>query len=304
MVWVAFSISGQDMEAACDQKVLAMEGEGARSGYSSTLLSCVPQKRQSQLPLAFGESHPARRIRQVLGWKKPKVWVAAVSALVLVLLIAGFSTSRALSPENVPAGWKGVEVAFPANELGTPDPYPDFFETSFRLRLAIPEGWEVRQPTQEEMAQPQAEQPAEEEINTIAGFSPLVLVDQQGEKVGSLGFYPFHYYSDAGEQDPETYPLRAVYNEFLSNMFIQAYLEEGESMTAPSGTGCTTLCPIEFIATGYGGERPNASSVLKQGVLSYDFQSQGYAVLVLEPERLDQQQLKILGESLSFVTEK
>lgn len=301
LVWIAFRLSGQDMESACDERVLTLEGDGkARRSYSAALLACVPPKQEPPLPLAFGESHPARRIRQVLSWRKPSFWMAAVASVLVALILIGLATSRPASSQQVPSGWQAVEIAFPANENGKNEYTAASFDAGFKLHMALPEGWRVSQPTEENLAQSTAQRPAAEDINTITGLSPVMLLDEQGQRMGSVGFYPFSYYSGAGERDPETYPLRAVYNEYLSNMLRQVFLEEGQSWAAASGSGATTLCSMEFVADGYAGERPNAPSVTKNAVLSYDFDLERYVVIVLEKELVSQEQGEQIAKSVSL----
>lgn len=299
LVWVAFRISGQDMEAACDQRVLSLEGDKkACHIYSEALLALAPEKKENgSFPLAFGESQPARRIRQVLNWHKPTFWMAAVAALLVVLILLGLVTSRPSASESVPEGWQASEIAFPANENGKDEYTSGFFDPSFKLHIALPEGWQVSQPTEADLALSTSQRPGVDEINTITGLSPVLLLDEQGQRMGSIGFYSFTYYTDAGEKDPETYPLRAIYNEYLSNMFRQVSLEEGENWA--NASGCTTLCPMEFAADGYAGERPNAPSVTKKTVLSYEFNLERYVVVVLE-EGVSQEQAEQLAKSISL----
>lgn len=301
LVWIAFRLSGQDMESACDEWVLTLEGDGkARSSYSAALLACVPSNQEPPLPLAFGESHPARRIRQVLSWRKPSLWMAATAAVLVALILAGLATSRPAASQQTLPGWQTVEIAFPANENGKDEYTAAFFDAGFKLHMVLPEGWRVSQPTEEDLAQSTAQRPAAEDINTVSGLSPVMLLNEQGQRMGSVGFYPFSYYSEAGEKDPETYPLRAVYNEYLSNMFQLVWLEEGQSWVTASGSGVTTLCPMEFFADGYMGERPNAPSVVKRAVLSYDFDLERYVVIVLEKELMSQEQEEQIAKSVAL----
>jgi len=92
-VWLAFVLMGRDMEMSCDEQVLAQCGN-IRKNYSTTLLSFAAGRRfPSPSPLAFGESSVKQRIKNVLKWKKPKVWVTAL-ALALCLTAVVFCAAN------------------------------------------------------------------------------------------------------------------------------------------------------------------------------------------------------------------
>lgn len=87
LVWLAFSLAGKDMEMSCDEAVLQELGEETRADYASCLLSMAIGRRiPIALPLSFGEGDTKARIRHLGGWKKPAVWVVAVSLLGCVIL--------------------------------------------------------------------------------------------------------------------------------------------------------------------------------------------------------------------------
>ena len=65
-----------------------------------------------------------------------------------------------------PSGWQAVEIAFPANENGKNEYTAASFDAGFKLHMALPEGWRVSQPTEENLAQSTAQRPAAEDINT------------------------------------------------------------------------------------------------------------------------------------------
>ena len=87
LVWLAFVLAGKDMEMSCDEAVLKQMGGDIRADYSQSLLALATGRRRfAATPLAFGEGDPKGRIKNVLKWKKPKVWV---SALALSICIVG-----------------------------------------------------------------------------------------------------------------------------------------------------------------------------------------------------------------------
>ena len=91
LMWLCFALMSRDMEMSCDESVLRKLGDGAKGGYSSSLLS-LAVKRKGLLaanPLAFGENHAKARIRNVLNFKKPAFWV--IVAAVAAVCVAGFA---------------------------------------------------------------------------------------------------------------------------------------------------------------------------------------------------------------------
>ena len=88
LVWAAFLFSGKDMEMSCDEAVVRRLGEGIRADYSASLLSLTAGRRIAGAPLAFGEGDTKARIRNLLRWKKPRLWLSLAAAAVCVAVIA------------------------------------------------------------------------------------------------------------------------------------------------------------------------------------------------------------------------
>ncbi len=88
LMWVAYLFLCRDIELACDEKVIQKLEVSKRADYSEALLSsCVHRRVISACPLAFGEISVKERVRSVLSYKKPAVWI--VAAAVVVSGIAG-----------------------------------------------------------------------------------------------------------------------------------------------------------------------------------------------------------------------
>lgn len=93
LAWLAFSLSGRDMEMACDEAVIGKMGNRVKKEYSASLLSIASGRRIAKgIPLAFGEGDTKSRIKNVLRYKKPARFImgAACAACVIfmVFLIA------------------------------------------------------------------------------------------------------------------------------------------------------------------------------------------------------------------------
>ena len=87
LVWIAFILSGKDMEMSCDEAVLRNLGDEIRVDYSASLISLATGRRIiAGAPLAFGEGNTEGRIKNIAKWKKPAVWVIVVAVIVCVVL--------------------------------------------------------------------------------------------------------------------------------------------------------------------------------------------------------------------------
>ena len=106
LVWLAFALSGRDMEAACDEAVLRRLGPAVKRDYSAALLRVATGRRISlAAPLAFGEGGGVKgRIRGVLRWKKPVLWITAALAALVVVLGVGLALNRPQPASYLRAG--------------------------------------------------------------------------------------------------------------------------------------------------------------------------------------------------------
>ena len=95
LLWIAYILLCRDIELACDEKVIKNFGTAEKKAYSEALLKCsVPRHLIAACPLAFGEVGVRQRIRSVLHYKKPGIWILAVSVLVILIVALGFLTEQ------------------------------------------------------------------------------------------------------------------------------------------------------------------------------------------------------------------
>ncbi|MCM1049878.1 MAG: M56 family metallopeptidase [Clostridiales bacterium] len=88
LVWLAFFISGRDMEMSCDEAVIRKIGNGVKKEYSASLLSLASgRKIVLGIPLAFGEGDTKSRIKNILKFKKPAKIATAVIAIACVIAV-------------------------------------------------------------------------------------------------------------------------------------------------------------------------------------------------------------------------
>lgn len=103
LVWVAYLLSGRDMEFACDERVLRENPKLDRAAYAEALLTCAVKKSTIAVcPVAFGEVDVKKRVTNVLNYKKPGLWIILVCALLGVIVLLCFMTV-AEDKESLPA---------------------------------------------------------------------------------------------------------------------------------------------------------------------------------------------------------
>ena len=95
LIWVAYILLCRDIEAACDERVIKEMTKEQRQSYSATLLRCsVHRRRITACPVAFGETGVKQRIKGIMSYKKPVLWV------VIVALLAGSAIGVCLLTER------------------------------------------------------------------------------------------------------------------------------------------------------------------------------------------------------------
>jgi beta-lactamase regulating signal transducer with metallopeptidase domain len=94
LVWLAYVLFGRDVELICDERVVrSMDAEG-RADYSQALLDCSARRTPvAACPLAFGESGVKARIKSVLNYKKPALWIVIAVIVVCAAVAVCFLTS-------------------------------------------------------------------------------------------------------------------------------------------------------------------------------------------------------------------
>ncbi len=92
-VHIAYHLFSQDLEQACDEKVIMQMGEGHKTDYCRTLLAMSTTPRQLFMPLAFGESKTKQRVKNILHYGKPAVKAGAVFALIAVMVVGSCITN-------------------------------------------------------------------------------------------------------------------------------------------------------------------------------------------------------------------
>mgnify|MGYP004463319517 FL=1 len=109
-VWIAYFLMIRDMEMSCDEAVLLQLGTQIRKAYSNSLLTFATGRKQVTFsPLAFGESNTSGRIKNILDFKKPKVW-GSLLAILAVILAAVFCLTSQKTEDDTSASQSEQQV--------------------------------------------------------------------------------------------------------------------------------------------------------------------------------------------------
>lgn len=94
ILWFSYILLCKDIEFACDEAVIKKMGTEIKKPYSEALLNCSVSKRLiTACPLAFGETGVKSRIKSVLSYKKPTVWIIAACLILSIVLGVCFLTN-------------------------------------------------------------------------------------------------------------------------------------------------------------------------------------------------------------------
>lgn len=111
-VWLCWVLFCRDMEMSCDEAVLSALGDQVKRGYSLSLVANAAA-RPVPAALAFGEHDAARRVKNVLKWKKetPRVAFLAVAAVLLVVTVC-LNGATEQPDEGYVRGLEGEQTAW------------------------------------------------------------------------------------------------------------------------------------------------------------------------------------------------
>lgn len=94
LLWIAYILLCRDIERACDEKVVGDMDPAGKAGYSAALVACSVHRRMVMAcPVAFGELGVKARIKGLLRYKKPALWIACVSVVLCVVTAVCFLTN-------------------------------------------------------------------------------------------------------------------------------------------------------------------------------------------------------------------
>lgn len=279
-VWAAFSLSGRDMEMSCDEAVVRRYGPGIKKAYSASLLSLATGRRITlAAPLAFGEGDTSRRIKNVLRYKKPAVWLAAVAGV----LVAVLCLFMAADPKDTPEGTGSLQMTNAlADETGA----------SYTICFDLPEKWLYTSGLTDTMPQPGTEAVA------------AVLKDREENSIGEV--YVGRFTVPAPEElPPMDSPNRhmVAYNSFMLGNLAD-WNSEYEVVQATEQTEAATT--TFYVDAAYGDGLADAGTMAVGGhaALYFDLEIGAYIKVVLPADSAEKDALPALAKSLAFRVEQ
>ena len=94
LMWLAYVLLCRDIELACDEKVIKELCNEQRGDYTQALVACSVNRRMiAACPLTFGEVGVKERVKSVMNYKKPALWVIIIAVIVCVGVAVCFLTN-------------------------------------------------------------------------------------------------------------------------------------------------------------------------------------------------------------------
>lgn len=94
-IWIAYILLCKDIELICDEEVVRELGMDCKKAYSQALLSCAVNRRMiTACPIAFGEVGVKERVKNILNYKKPALWIFIAAVLACIIVPICFMTQK------------------------------------------------------------------------------------------------------------------------------------------------------------------------------------------------------------------
>ena len=105
LLWVAYILLSRDIESACDQRVVKDMAPPEKKAYAEALAFYGNHRKMiAACPLAFGEQGVKDRIKTVLHYKKPTVWLLCAGVAAVLAVAVCFLTDPGVAPAAIPGG--------------------------------------------------------------------------------------------------------------------------------------------------------------------------------------------------------
>ena len=98
LIWAAYILLCRDIELACDEQVVKEMGTDCKKMYSQVLLTYSESHNTiAACPVAFGEIGVKQRVKNIINYRKPTIWVILTAAVVGIVIMICFMTKPKLS---------------------------------------------------------------------------------------------------------------------------------------------------------------------------------------------------------------
>ena len=224
LMWLSYAMLCRDIELACDEKVIRDLRREERADYMQALVACsVNRRRIAACPLAFGETGVKERVKSVMNYKKPTLWVMLLALALCVVLAGCFLTDpKSTNSDRTAATASSSEEAAP----DTADSAP------------------------EESAQPAEQDALRKSLSTTESDS-LISDERIGQAV-------LEHYADAvqdGQIHVESHAILAQDdNDGMLTVYLlvlqETYSVDGETLTLENGSYVPTAITFSIAASG------------------------------------------------------
>ena len=117
LMWLSYVLLCRDIELACDEAVIKELGNEQRADYMQALVTCSANRRTlAACPLAFGEIGIKERVKSVMHYKKPAIWIVLVAIIACVVLAACSLTDPVDSQKDTPSNTTAEAAAEAASD--------------------------------------------------------------------------------------------------------------------------------------------------------------------------------------------
>lgn len=223
LMWLSYAMLCRDIELACDETVIRDLSCEQRADYMQALVACsVNRRRIAACPLAFGETGVKERVKSVMNYKKPTLWVMLLALALCVVLAGCFLTDPKSTNSDRAAEAASSEEADP----DTADSAP------------------------EESAQPAEQDALRESLSTTESDS-LISDERIGQAV-------LEHYADTvqdGQIHVESHAILAQDdNDGMLTVYLlvlqETYSVDGETLTLENGSYVPTAITFSIAASG------------------------------------------------------
>lgn len=224
LIWLSYAMLCRDIELACDETVIQDLGCEQRADYMQALVACsVNRRRIAACPLAFGETGVKERVKSVMNYKKPTLWVMLLALALCVVLAGCFLTD--------PKDTNSDRTAATASSSEEADP-------------------DTADSAPEESAQPAEQDALRESLSTTESDS-LISDERIGQAV-------LEHYADTvqdGQIHVESHAILAQDdNDGMLTVYLlvlqETYSVDGETLTLENGSYVPTAITFSIAASG------------------------------------------------------
>ena len=209
IVWISYALLCRDIEIACDERAIKDMDPSKKKEYVRVLLDCsISRKKISACPLAFGEVSVKDRIKNVLNYKKPTLFIliAAIAVIIVLTVVLLTDPKKNDGDAAAPSETEAPETEAPETDAPETDaPETDAPETSVP-ETDVPET-DVPETEAPETEAPETEAPNNEKAKeALANFKYYTYTASGGLTI------PYRMYVPEDYTRKNEYPVLMIFH--------------------------------------------------------------------------------------------